>query len=354
MIFDYAVGNPPYQKEVDNAHKISIYHEYYINTENFADNYALISPARFLHNNGYTPKEWNTYMLNSPQVSIIDYYADSTQVFPTVSVMGGIVIVGYHKHAKHTPITTFTANKTINNILYKILPYITDNGSLKDIYYTQTKLFLDRVYKDYPRIHSLRNKTNINDKRMPSDAFIVFKDMLVDSVDKKHTYRILGRLDKQRTYKYLSDYYVDNADKYATPYNKYKVFIPEANGSPLISSHKQTIVIGKPVVGLPMDGCTMTFRTLGSFTDKQSADNLCKYLHTKFARFTIGIGKNTQHIKPEVFRFVPLVDFSNNDIIDWSLSIKNIDKQLYALFTLSTKEIEYIENSVKTMEYEKE
>ena len=47
---------------------------------------------------------------------------------------------------------------------------------------------------------------------------------------------------------------------------------------------------------------------------------------------------------------VPLQDFTCKSDIDWSVSIANIDKQLYKKYGLSEEEIAFIETNVKEME----
>ena len=47
---------------------------------------------------------------------------------------------------------------------------------------------------------------------------------------------------------------------------------------------------------------------------------------------------------------VPLQDFSDNSDIDWSKSIPEIDKQLYAKYDLNEDEITFIESMIKSME----
>jgi len=46
---------------------------------------------------------------------------------------------------------------------------------------------------------------------------------------------------------------------------------------------------------------------------------------------------------------VPLQDFTSNSDIDWSVSIKAIDQQLYKKYNLSDEEIAFIETNVKEM-----
>ena len=77
--------------------------------------------------------------------------------------------------------------------------------------------------------------------------------------------------------------------------------------------------------------------------------NLAIYMKTKFFRALLGIKKVTQHCPPKVWSLIPLQDFSLSSDIDWSQSIAEIDRQLYAKYGLSAEEIAFIESHVKEM-----
>ena len=65
----------------------------------------------------------------------------------------------------------------------------------------------------------------------------------------------------------------------------------------------------------------------------------------------LGIKKTTQDNKAkETWSKVPLQDFSPQSDIDWTKSIPEIDRQLYAKYDLDEKEIAFIEEKVKPME----
>ena len=72
-------------------------------------------------------------------------------------------------------------------------------------------------------------------------------------------------------------------------------------------------------------------------------------MKTKFFRALLGIKKVTQHCPPKVWSLIPLQDFSLSSDIDWSQSIAEIDRQLYAKYGLSAEEIAFIESHVKEM-----
>ena len=75
-----------------------------------------------------------------------------------------------------------------------------------------------------------------------------------------------------------------------------------------------------------------------------------KYIATKFQRFLLLQALTSIHITKDSFIFVPLQDFTVNSDIDWSKSIADIDKQLYAKYGLSEEEIAFIEKMIKPME----
>ena len=64
----------------------------------------------------------------------------------------------------------------------------------------------------------------------------------------------------------------------------------------------------------------------------------------------LGVLKITQDNTKEKWAKVPLQDFTENSDIDWSQSIAEIDKQLYAKYGLSDDEIAFIETKVRVME----
>ncbi len=54
-------------------------------------------------------------------------------------------------------------------------------------------------------------------------------------------------------------------------------------------------------------------------------------------------------VSRDVFRFVPMQDFTENSNIDWSKSIKEIDAQLYTKYNLTEEEIAFIDSMIKSM-----
>ena len=62
----------------------------------------------------------------------------------------------------------------------------------------------------------------------------------------------------------------------------------------------------------------------------------------------VGIRKN-KNMTRDTYKFVPLQDFTSQSDIDWSVSIPEIDEQLYEKYGLSDDELVFIEKMIKPM-----
>lgn len=116
--------------------------------------------------------------------------------------------------------------------------------------------------------------------------------------------------------------------------DRYKVLIPMAYGA---GSRLPYAVIGEPIALAPGSACTQTYLVAGVFDDAEQAKNYAEYLCTKFVRFLVLQRKTTQHVKPDKFKFVPMLDMSR----PWT------DEQLYDEFDLTPEERDYIEATIK-------
>ncbi len=95
--------------------------------------------------------------------------------------------------------------------------------------------------------------------------------------------------------------------------------------------------------------CSQSYLVGNYFENIYNAERFFKYLHTQFVRILILPTLTSQDLSKEKFQFVPLQDFTENSDIDWSKSIPEIDKQLYAKYDLTEVEIGFIEKMIKPM-----
>lgn len=348
MKFDYVIGNPPYQDETLGDNKgfaPPVYNKFLDASYEIANKVEMIHPARFLFNAGGTPKNWNQKMMESEHFKVLYYEAKSEKVFHGTDIKGGIAISYYNQDNRYEPVGTFTPYNELNGILAKVKPQI--NQPLSKIVSGRGLYKLsEKALNDYPEIESLQSKGHKYD--VGSGAFKILEGVifhLKKPNDGCEYGQFLGLAKGERTYRWLRKDYFNHVESF----ERYKVFVPKANGSGALGEVLSTPVIGLPVIGLPVIGHTETFISIGSFETLAEAESCMLYIKTKFARAMLGVLKITQDNPSQKWKYVPLQDFTPNSDIDWSRSVAEIDRQLYRKYGLNEQEIEFIETHVKEM-----
>lgn len=340
--FEAVVGNPPYQENIKGrGDQPPIYHYFLESAYRLSDVVVMIHPARFLFNAGLTPKEWNMKMLQDKRLKVVDFKQKSADVFPGTDIKGGVAITLRDAHQDFGAIGVFTSFTELSTILHKVEAKTTS---------TLDKIITGRgVYRltevalaEHPEIESVQSvghKTDIG-----TGAFDALADLLFfekKPQDGKDYIKVLGLLNGRRNYYWIDRRYVNDPANF----EKYKVIVPNANGSGAIGE-----VLSTPLIGEPLIGYSETFIGIGTLDTEQEAQAALKYVKSKFARTMLGILKITQHNSRDKWSKVPLQDFTEKSDIDWSKSVADVDKQLYAKYDLSEEEIAFIETHVKAME----
>ena len=196
------------------------------------------------------------------------------------------------------------------------------------------------MHKENPYAKSRVSKGH--DYDMSSNIMALIPEIFYDAMpdDGQEYIQILGRVNNKRIYKYIRRAYVRPVDNL----DSYKVYVAQANGSGEFGE-----TMSEPVVEKPGVGSTETFLSIGKFSTAVEAESLKKYIKTKFARALLSVLKVTQNGNKPVWKMIPQQDFTDSSDIDWSKSIPEIDKQLYAKYGLDEKEIAFIESHVKEM-----
>lgn len=327
MKFTAIVGNPPYQINTGTNFATPVYHLFFEAAKSLGpDCVSLIHPARFLFNAGATPKEWNKQMLNDPHLSIALYEPNSQKIFSGVDIKGGVCVTLWNKNKPTGGLGgTFVGNGELRSILNKI----TEGG-------------FDKIVgpRGGTKLKTIKDSFGRKRSYFPSNAFFLNEELFSRVPNSKHKIKIVG-LEKgnKRSFRYTKTELIDDPH-----INKWKLFMPQANGSGEIGE-----VISSPLIGEPFSGCTETFVRVGSFESELEAQNCMKYIKTKFCRALLGTLKITQANTKEKWKNVPLQDFTNKSEIDWSKSVAEIDKQLYKKYGLNKEEIDFIETHVKPM-----
>ena len=339
--FDVVIGNPPYQEEGigEVARDEPIYHKFMDLAYEVADKVVLITPARFLFNAGQTPKAWNKKMLEDKHLKVLYYEQDSSQIFPNTDIKGGIAVTYRDAQKEFESINTFIPFEELKSINKKVGATF-DTSLSRVITGSVPYRFTDIVKEEVPQAVKLAGnsfdvRTNALDKL---DGILFFDERPSDG---QEYVQIFGLYNKQRVYRWIKAKYIEGPSNF----RKYKIFVPKSNGSGAIGE-----VLSTPLIGEPLIGHTQTFISIGSVENKMQAENILKYIKTKFTRALLGILKVTQDNPVATWQKVPLQDFTSNSDIDWSQSIAELDAQLYRKYGLSQEEIDFIESKVKEME----
>ena len=340
MKFDYIIGNPPYQETLQNTSDKPIYNDFMDASYQISDKVELITPARFLFNAGKTAKVWNEKMLNDVHLKVLYYEPDSSKVFSNTDIKGGVAITYRDSNAEFGAIGSFTPYNELNDILHRVKNHKSFVSIEKIVITSFAYHYTDRLHEDYPDAASRLSKGHAYD--LKSNAFDRLSDVYQDEKpDDGHDYiRIFGRQNNERTYKFIRRDYVNNVANL----DKYKLFMPKANGTGAFGE-----VLTLPEISEPGVGATESFVSIGLFDTAEECGNLLKYIKSRFMRAMLGVVKITQDLTPSKWKYVPLQDFTAHSDIDWSKSVAEIDQQLYRKYDLTADEIEFIETHVKEM-----
>lgn len=326
--FNAVVGNPPYQVNTDTNFATPVYHLFVEAAKSLDPDYvSLIHPARFLFNGGATPKEWNSFMLNDKHLSVPFYEANSQKVFSNVDIKGGVCITFWDKHQTNGGLGgKFVAYEELRAILEKV-----GSGGL------------DKLVSTAGGSPTIRYEDKLGRKRsyFRTSAFFDLPDVFSEVKDREHDIEIIGlQRGNKRSVRYVSSKMLRDPNL-----DRWKVLVPESNGTGAIGE-----VMSTPMVGKPFVACTESFIQIGSFGSEEEVLNCMSYIKTKFCRALLGTLKVTQHNPKSTWKNVPIQDFSTASDIDWTASIEKIDMQLYKKYSLTEKEIEFVETNVKAME----
>ena len=210
------------------------------------------------------------------------------------------------------------------------------------VYSPDSYRLTDTMFEENPDLVGRADDSHA--KAVASSVFERYPEVFSDTKpsDDDDYIQIYGSQNGERTYKFIKRKYVAQHNNL----DKWKVFVPGANGTGVIGE-----VVSTPVIGQPVVGHNQTFVSLGEFETEFEAESLLKYIKSKFGRIMLGIMKTTHNNQSKnTWSKVPMQDFTPDSDIDWTKSIPEIDQQLYTKYGLSQEEIDFIEQKVKAVD----
>ena len=318
--FDAIVGNPPYQRMDggNNASAVPIYQEFVAQAIALNPSYiSMIIPSRWFAG-GRGLDKFREMMMNNTHIRKICDYSESKQIFPSADISGGIcyflIDAKYDGPCEVVNVDAGTFNKEnryLNefsivvranraiDILHKVLD---KKEELLQNYVSPMKPFGLRTYEEPDDTGELilrwnKGKGPIKKSRITAGQQYVDKWKVISS---RVFYEHAGQPDKN---------------------GQYRVF-------------SKLEVLG------PGEVCTETYIIINAYESEAQAENLYKYLKTKFVRFLVLQACSSIMVTKASYIFVPIQDFTK----PWT------DSELYAKYNLTDDEIAFIEATIKPME----
>lgn len=328
MKFDVIIGNPPYQMS-DGGHGASampIYQKFIRQAKKLKPRYlTMIVPSRWF-TGGRGLDNFRDEMLHDNYIRVIHDFPDASDCFPGVEIKGGVCFFLRNRD---------NAGLCQVNTHYGTQPVIVTERALLE---KDMNIFI-RDSRQIAILHKVqaRNELQFSDIMSANDPFGY--DVRVENsyLRVKPDYKLTPFSGSLKFYYFgwrgQGVGYIDrNTVKKGFEYiDKYKIFIPRAWGSGNTASDKLNAFIAEPGTV-----CTETYSVIGPFDTKVEAENVLSYIETKFFHFMVSIVKITQAAAKHVYKLVPMQDFSK----------ASCDGELYAKYSLTKEEIDFIEASI--------
>ncbi|MCM1490056.1 MAG: Eco57I restriction-modification methylase domain-containing protein [Muribaculum sp.] len=336
------VGNPPYQVMNDGAGaSASPVYNYFVNISKRLNPFflSLIMPARWFAG-GRGVDDFRKSMLSDSQLTLIHDYPDARDCFETVEIKGGIMYFRWDKgHDGDCTIITHNQNK-ISSISKR--PLIIEG---METFIRQNELvsivqkIKSHVSISFDSIVSSRDPFGL-DVRAEGTYKQIKPSYSLDKVnDSDVAYYYFGW--RKNGVGYINVNMVNEGHEYI---DQPKIFVPCAWGNGRVEEDRIN-----PFIPEPRSVCFETYLMVGPFENWAILENVIKYMNSKFFHILVSPLKVSQHATQNVYRLVPMQDFSSDSDIDWSKSVAEIDRQLYAKYGLNEEEITFIESMIKPM-----
>ena len=320
MKFDVIIGNPPYQLSDGGFGRSAspIYQNFVQQAKKLNPRFlTMIIPSRWF-GGGKGLDEFRGAMLNDEHISKIVDFEDSSDVFPGVSVAGGICYFLWERDYKG-PCKIVNMHGGVEAVSERCL--------------NEFNTFI-RHGQAVPIIRKVLSR---DEKRMNEQVSAYKPFGLRTYVKPQRTGDIILHWQKGEGPYKRKDITVG-----VEMIDRWKVICSRSGhehaGNPGTDGSRR--VLAKAVVLPPGTICTETYLVIGHYSTEEETKNLLAYMKTRFFRFLMSLFMYSHGITKDTFTFIPILDMTKH----WT------DEKLYKRYGLTKDEIAFIESKIRPME----
>lgn len=333
-LFDYVIGNPPYQEDTEGAGRQAkpVYNLFMDEAKKLAsESITLITPSRWF-SGGMGLDSFRSEMLNDRHLKAIVDYTNAKDIFPNTSISGGVNFFVWKRNYNGKCCFTNTTNGETTTEMRDLteFPVLVRYNRAVDIIHKVKEVSFENLASITSGLMPFGLSTNYRGRSRKSDT-----DALTLYASNSVTYISASEIIKGTEF----------VDKYEVMISKTGA---EHAGEPSKEGTFRVIPSSMKVIG-PNEVCTHSYFLVGKYDDEKTANNVYKYMRTKLVRFLMLMSMSGYGLSKLVMYFVPLQNFSDNSDIDWSRDEKSIDAQLYEKYGLCEEEVDFIESNIKEM-----
>lgn len=320
MKLDAIVGNPPYQVMDGGTQTgaVPVYNKFVDIARKINPHYlSMIMPAKW-YNGGRNLDDFRQSMLSDKHIEKLFDYVDSSQIFNTVDVAGGICYFLWNS------IYNGKCNVTTNDN-----HIITTHERILDEY--------DTYIRYYDALSILKKVVSCTKEYM-ADTVSSQKPFGLRTYVRPQSHGELTLISSGGSGPFSRNDVTSGEDWI----DKWKLMtsIRTQEHAGQADKDGKKRILSRTEIMPPKVICTESYIVINVQETETEIKNVFSYIKTKFVRFLMSLVTSSQAINKQSFSFVPIQDFSK----PWT------DEELYKKYNLSEDEIAFIESMIKPME----
>ena len=324
MKFDVIIGNPPYQLSDGGFGRSAspIYQKFVQQAKKLNPRFlTMIIPSRWF-GGGKGLNEFRSEMLNDDRIRKIVDFEDATEVFPGVSIAGGICYFLWERNTKGQCEVVNVYNETQTTSTRPLNEYSTFIRHSQAVPIVR-KVLAEREKGMNHQVSSYKPfGLRTYAKPQKTGDIILHWKKGEGPYERSEITTGLEMIDKWKVISSRSGH--------------------EHAGDP--GKGGQRRVLSKIKILSPGTICTETYLVIGTYGKENEAENLVAYMHTRFFRFLLSLFMYSHSITRDTYAFIPIIDMSKT----WT------EEELYKKYDLTKDEIAFIESMVRPMDLNNE